>query len=260
MEEKIIIKTPEQIAGIRKASLLTARTLDMIWNFVKPWISTLELDNICNEFILKNWGTSACINYHWFPKYTCISLNDTICHWIPSEWEILKEGDILNIDVTTIVDWYFGDASRMYTVGEISEKANKLIKAAHEAWKIWIQQVKPWNFFGNIGYEIARYVEPLGYSVVMDYTGHWVGVAFHEAPHVFHKAKKNSGEIMKPWMIFTVEPMINTGKHQCKVLADNWTVKTKDKSLSAQWEHTILVTENWYEILTKTDKEFWFKY
>jgi len=260
MEEKIIIKTPEQIAGIRKASLLTARTLDMIWKYVKPWISTLELDNICNEFILKNGGTSACIGYHWFPKYTCISLNDTICHWIPDEGEILKESDILNIDVTSIVDWYFWDASRMYTVWEISVKADKLIKAAHEAWKIWIEQIKPWNYFGNIGYEIAKYVEPLGYSVVMDYTGHWVWVAFHEAPHVFHKAKKNSGEIMEVWMIFTVEPMINIWKHQCKVLNDNWTVKTKDWSLSAQWEHTILVTETGYEILTKTDKDFWFKY
>ena len=260
MEEKIIIKTPEQIAGIKKASLLTARTLDMIWEFVKPWISTLELDNICNEFILKNWWTSACINYHWFPKYTCISLNDTVCHWIPKEGEILKEGDILNIDITTIVDWYFWDASRMYTVWEISAKADKLIKASLKALEIWVKQVRPWNYFGNIWYEIARYIEPLGYSIVMDYTWHWVWLAFHEAPHVFHKARKNSWEIMRPGMVFTIEPMINTWKHQTKVLNDNWTVKTKDKSLSAQWEHTVLVTETWYEILTKTDKEFDFKY
>ena len=260
MEEKIIIKTLKQIEGIRKASLLTAKTLDMIWEFVKPWISTLELDNICNEFILQNGGTSACIGYHWFPKYTCISLNDTICHWIPDEGEILKEGDILNIDVTSIVDWYFWDASRMYTVWEISVKSDKLIKAAHDAWKIWIEQIKPWNYFWNIGYEIAKFAEPLGYSIVMDYTGHWVWVQFHEAPHVFHKAKKNSWEKIEVWMIFTVEPMINVGKHQAKVLWDNWTVKTKDWSLSAQWEHTILVTENGYEILTKTDKDFWFKY
>jgi len=260
MTEKIIIKTQEQIEWIKKSSLLTAKTLDMIWEFVKPWISTLELDNICNEFILKNWWTSACIGYHWFPKYTCISLNDTICHWIPSEWEILKDWDIINIDVTSIVDWYFGDASRMYTVWEISLKADKLIKAAHDSWKIGIEQIKPWNFFWNIWYEIAKFVEPLGYSVVMDYTGHWVWVQFHEAPHVYHKAKKDSWEIIKSWMIFTVEPMINIWKHQCKVLPDNWTVKTKDWSLSAQWEHTILVTETWYEILTKTNKDFWFEY
>lgn len=260
MTEKIRIKTPEQITGIRKASLLTARTLDMIWEHVKVWINTEELDNICNEFILKNWGISACINYHWFPKYTCISLNDTICHWIPSGWEVLKDWDILNIDVTTIVDWYFGDASRMYTVWEISEKSDKLIKAAHEAWKIWIEQIRPWNYYGNIGYEIAKYVENLGYSIVRDYTGHWVWVEFHEAPHVFHKAPKNSWEKILPWMVFTVEPMVNIWKHQSKVLKDDWTVKTKDWSLSAQWEHTILVTETGYEILTTTGKEFGFEW
>ena len=260
MTENIIIKTPEQIEGIRKASLLTARTLDMIWEHVKSWMSTEQLDNICNDFILENWWKSACIGYHWFPKYTCISLNDTICHWIPSGGEILKDWDILNIDVTSIVDWYFGDASRMFTVWEASEKSRKLIAAAHEAWKIWIEQIKPWNYYWNIGYEIAKYVEWLWYSVVRDYTGHWVWVEFHEAPHVFHKAPKNSWEKILPWMVFTVEPMVNIWKHQAKVLSDQWTVKTKDWSLSAQWEHTILVTETWYEILTKTDKDFGFEY
>ncbi|MDQ7008686.1 MAG: type I methionyl aminopeptidase [Candidatus Gracilibacteria bacterium] len=260
MKEKIIIKSPKQIEGIRKASNLTARTLDMIGEFVKAGISTEELDNICNEFILKNGGISACIGYHGFPKYTCISLNDTVCHGIPSKGQVLKEGDILNIDVTSIVDGYFGDASRMFTVGEITLKSDKLIKAAHDAWKIGIEQIKPGNHFGDIGYYIARHVEPLGYSIVMDYTGHGVGINFHEAPHVFHKAKKGSGEEIKPGMIFTVEPMINVGKHQSKLLKDNWTVKTKDGSFSAQWEHTILVTETGYEILTKTDKDFGFKY
>lgn len=260
MREKIIIKTPEQIAGIRKASLLTARTLNMIGEHVKAWISTEELDNICNDFILKNWWTSACIGYHWFPKYTCISLNDTICHWIPSKTEILKDGDILNIDVTSIVDWYFWDASRMFTVWDVPEKSRKLIQAAHDAWKIWIEQIKPWNVYGNIWYEIAKFTEDLGYSIVRDYTGHWVWVEFHEAPHVFHKAPKNSWEKILPGMIFTVEPMVNIWKHQAKVLADDWTVKTKDWSLSAQWEHTILVTETGYEILTKTDKDFGFEY
>lgn len=256
----IIIKNEEQINWIKKASLLTAKTLDMIWKYVKIWVTTEELDNICNAFILKNWWISACINYHWYPKYTCISLNDTICHWIPSSKEKLKAWDILNIDVTSIVDWFFGDASRMFAVWEITVKSDKLIKVTHDAWKIWISEIKPWNYFWNIGYEIAKYVEPLGYSVVMDYTGHWVWIKFHESPHIFHKAKKNSWEVMKVWMVFTVEPMINIWKHQCKVLADNWTVKTKDKSLSAQWEHTILVTETGYEILTKTDKNFGFQY
>ncbi len=260
MTEKIIIKTPDQITGIRKACLLTAQTLDMIWTHIKAWISTEELDTLCNKFIIQNWWVSACINYHWFPKYTCISLNDTICHGIPSWWEILKDWDILNIDITTIVDWYFWDASRMYTVWEITEKSRKLIQAAAKAWEIWIEQIRPWNYYGNIWYEIAKYIEWLGYSVVRDYTGHGVWLEFHEAPHVFHKAAKNSWEKILPWMIFTVEPMINIWKHQCRILWDKWTVKTKDKSLSAQWEHTILVTNTGYEILTKTDKEFWFQF
>lgn len=260
MKEKIRIKTAEQILWIRKASLLTAQTLDMIWNFVKAWISTEELDTICNDFIIKNWWISACINYHGFPKYTCISLNDTICHGIPNTKEILKDWDMLNIDVTTIVDGYFWDASRMYTVWEISDKAKKLIQATADAWEIWIKEIKPWNFFGNIGYKISQYSENLWYSIVRDYTGHWVWVEFHEAPYVYHKAPKNSWEIMKVGMVFTVEPMLNIGSHQAKVLWDKWTVKTKDKSLSAQWEHTILVTETGYEILTKTDKDFWFSF
>ncbi len=260
MKEIIKIKTPEQIAGIRKASKLTARTLDMIWEHVQPWISTEELDNICNDFILANWWKSACIGYHWFPKYTCISLNDTICHGIPNKNEILKDGDILNIDVTSIVDWYFWDASRMFTVWEIPDKTHKLIQAAHDAWKLGIEQIQPWNYYGNIGYAISQFIEPLGYSIVRDYTGHGTWVEFHEAPHVFHKAPKNSWEKILPWMIFTVEPMINIGKHQAKVLNDKWTVKTKDGSLSAQWEHTILVTETGYEILTKTDKDFGFEW
>lgn len=260
MTENIRIKTPQQIEGIRKASLLTAQTLDMIWKYVKAGISTQELDTICNDFIIKNGWVSACIWYHWFPKYTCISLNDTVCHWIPNKNEILKNGDILNIDVTTIVDWYFWDASRMFGVWEIPEKSKKLIHATHDAWKIGIEQIYPGNYYWNIWYEISKYAEGLWYSVVRDYTGHWVGVEFHEPPYVFHKAAKNSWAKIKEWMIFTVEPMINIWWYQTKLLQDQWTVKTKDSSLSAQWEHTILVTSNWYEILTKTDKDFGFDF
>lgn len=252
----VIIKTKEQIEAIKKASLLTAQTLDMIWKYVKAWVRTEELDNICNDFILKNGGKSACIWYHGFPKYTCISLNSTVCHWIPNKNEILKEGDILNIDVTTIVDWYFWDASRMYTVWEISKEARKLIQVTHDAWRIWIREIYPWNFTWNIWYEIAKFVEPKWYSVVTEYAGHWVWVRFHEDPFINHKAPKNSWIKMKPWMIITVEPMINIWKYKTKLLPDKWTVKTIDNSLSAQWEHTILVTDFWYEILTKTDREF----
>lgn len=258
---KILIKTPEQIVWIRKAGNLTARTLDMIGEYVKSGISTLELDNIMNAFILKNGGVSACIDYlggnkwgKWataYKKCTCISLNDVICHGVPRSDEILGEWDILNIDVTTIVDGYFGDASRMYTVWVVSEKAQKIINVAKKAWEIGIAQVRPGNFFGNIGYEIAKYVENEGCSVVREYTGHGVGIQFHEEPYVYHKADRNSGPKMLPGMIFTIEPMINLGKYATKLDKDNWTVRTKDNSLSAQWEHTILVTETGHEILTK---------
>lgn len=258
---KILIKTPEQIVWIRKAGNLTARTLDMIGEYVKSGISTLELDNIMNAFILKNGGVSACIDYlggnkwgKWataYKKCTCISLNDVICHGVPRSDEILGEWDILNIDVTTIVDGYFGDASRMYTVWVVSEKAQKIINVAKKAWEIGIAQVRPGNFFGNIGYEIAKYVENEGCSVVREYTGHGVGIQFHEEPYVYHKADRNSGPKMLPGMVFTIEPMINLGKYATKLDKDNWTVRTKDNSLSAQWEHTILVTETGYEILTK---------
>lgn len=258
---KILIKTPEQIAGIRKAWHLTAQTLDMIGQYVKAGVSTLELDDVMNAFILKNGGVSACIDYEWANKWgksskaykrcTCISVNDVICHGVPRADEILKEGDIINIDVTTIVDGYFGDASRMYMVGKVSEKAHKLIAVTKKAWEIGIAQVRPGNFFGNIGYEIAKYAEGEGCSVVREYTGHWVWVQFHEEPYVYHKADRNSGPKMLPGMVFTIEPMINAGKYATKLDKDNWTVRTKDGSLSAQFEHTILVTETGYEILTK---------
>lgn len=258
---KILIKTPEQIAGIRKAGKLTAQTLDMIGQYVKPGISTLELDNIMNAFILKNGWISACIDYlgnnqwgKWSKAYTrctCISLNDVICHGVPRADQILKEGDILNIDVTTIVDGYFGDASRMYTVGEVNSEAKHIIAVAKKSWEIGIAEVRPGNHFGNIGYEIAKYAESQGCSVVREYTGHGTGVNFHEEPYVYHKADRNSWPKMQAGMVFTIEPMINSGKFATKLDRDNWTVRTKDGSLSAQWEHTILVTESGYEILTK---------
>lgn len=255
---RIIIKTPEQIAGIRKAGRLTAMTLDMIGSYVRAGVSTLELDTIMNTFILSNGGISACIDYKWgnkwgkwgYPRCTCISLNDVICHGIPKADEILKEGDILNIDVTTIVDGYFGDASRMYTVWVVDPKAIELIAVTKKAWEIGIAEVRPGNFFGNIGYAISQYAESRGYSVVRDYTWHGVGVEFHEEPYVYHKAEKNTGPKMQVGMVFTIEPMINLGKYASKLDKDNWTAKTKDGSLSAQWEHTILVTAAWHEILT----------
>lgn len=189
---KIIIKTPEQIEGIRKSSRLAASVLRMIEPYIKPGVSTEELDQICNTFILNNGGISACIGYHGFPRYTCISLNDVICHGIPSKKEILKEGDIINVDITTIVDGYFGDTSKMFTVGKVSKEREKLIEMARTCLEIGIKQVYPGNSFGNIGFEIARHAERHGYSVVREYTGHGVGIAFHEEPYVYHKAPKDS--------------------------------------------------------------------
>lgn len=261
----IIIKTPEQIAGIKKASELTARTLDMIGQYVKAGVSTLDLDNIMNTFIVSNGGKSACLHYlgnnTWgkspnaYKRATCISLNDVVCHGIPSAETILKDGDILNIDVTTIVDGYFGDASRMYTVGKIDEKAEKLIEITKKSLEVGINEVRPGNFFGNIGYAISQFAESRGYGVVREYTGHGVGVAFHEEPYVAHKAARNTGPKMKAGMVFTIEPMINAGKFATKLDKDQWTARTKDGSLSAQFEHTILVTEDGYEILTFSREE-----
>lgn len=258
---KILIKTSEQIIGIRKSANLVARTLDMIWKYVNPGISTLELDNIINAFILKNGGISADLGYlgnnvwwKWpnaYKRASCISINDIVCHGMPRADEILKEGDILNIDVSTIVDGFFWDASRMYTVGEVTNEAKQIIAVTKKAWELWIEQVRPGNYFWNIGYEIAKYAESQNCSVVQEYGWHGIGIQFHEEPFIYHKADKNSGPKMQTWMIFTIEPMINQGRKWTKIDKDNWTVRTKDWSLSAQFEHTILVTETWYEILTK---------
>jgi methionyl aminopeptidase len=234
----------------------------MIGEYIKPGVSTEDLDTIMNAFIIKNGGTSADIGYlgnnkwgkgKWaYTRYTCISLNDVICHGVPRKDEILKEWDILNIDVSTIVEGFFGDASRMYTVGVVSEKAQKLIDVTKKSLDIGISEVRPGNFFGNIGFAISQYVESRGYSVVREYTGHGTGVEFHEEPYVAHKAPKNSGSKMQVGMIFTIEPMINAGKFATKIAPDGWTVLTKDWSLSAQFEHTILVTESGSEVLTKS--------
>ncbi len=260
----IIIKTPEEIAGIRKASALNAAILDMIGAYVQPGISTEELDHIANNFVIKNGGKSACINYlgnnRWgaggYKKYACISVNDVICHGVPRKDEILQEGDIFNFDASTIVDGYIGDASRMYTVGKVSEKALELIDITKKCLDIGISVVKPGAKTGDIGYQIAQFAESKGCSVVREYTGHGVGVLFHEEePIIYHRAPQGSGHTMVPGMIFTIEPMINAGGYKTKLdPIDGWTVRTKDGSLSAQFEHTILVTETGHEILTATER------
>lgn len=246
----IIIKTPEQISGIRLACQLTADILDRITPYVEAGVSTEFLDDKCNEFILEIGAISACIDYHGYPKYTCISINHVVCHGIPSKDKILKKGDIVNIDVSIIKDGYFGDASRMFIIGEASVLAQKLVRVAQECLMLGIEQVKPEMPLNNIAKAIQAHAEKNHFSVVRDFCGHGVGLKFHEDPQVLHYDSPHNKTILKAGMIFTIEPMINAGKFACKVLSDGWTAVTKDRSLSAQWEHTILVTDTSYEILT----------
>lgn len=255
----IKIYNDEDFVGLRKSGKLAAETLDYITEFVVEGVSTLKLNDLCDEFINDNGGISACIGYNGYPKSVCISVNHVICHGIPSETKILKNGDILNIDVTTIVDGYYGDTSRMYYVGEPSIKAKRLCEVAYNSLMLAIEQVKPGNHIGDIGYTIQSYVEPLGFSVVRDYCGHGTGKKFHDEPQVSHFGKKGSGIKMEKGMVFTIEPMINAGDYRTILSKiDGWTVTTRDKSLSAQFEHTMAVTDDGVEIFTLSPKGYTF--
>ncbi|MCY1721567.1 type I methionyl aminopeptidase [Prolixibacteraceae bacterium Z1-6] len=254
---KIIIKTPEQIEGIRQSSKLAAKTLDFAEQFVKAGVNTEFIDDKIEEFILSHGAIPATKGYNGYPKSSCISLNNVICHGIPSKKTILKEGDILNIDITTILNGYFGDTSRMFTVGEVTPVANELIDTAWHCLDLGIEQVKPGNRFGNIGFVISRYAKAKGFSVVYEFCGHGVGIEFHEEPQVDHASRRNTGPEMKPGMTFTIEPMINQGKPKAVIdKNDGWTARTIDNQLSAQFEHTILVTETGYEVLTDVHDEY----
>lgn len=254
---RIVIKTPEQIEGIRKSGHLAALTLDYAEQFVKAGVNTEFIDDKIEEFILSHNAIPATKGYHGYPKSSCISLNNVICHGIPSKETILKDGDILNIDITTILDGYYGDTSRMFSVGEISGEAEKLIDTTWHCLDLGIEQVKPGNRFGNIGFVINRYAKAKGYSVVYEFCGHGVGIEFHEEPQVDHASRRNTGPVMKPGMIFTIEPMINQGRAKAEVdKNDGWTARTTDNKLSAQFEHTILVTETGYEVLTDIHNEY----
>jgi methionyl aminopeptidase len=253
----IIIKTPEQIDGIRKSSRLAGQALVMIEEFVKPGTNTEFLNNKIEEFVRAHGAIPATIGYNGYPKATCISLNEVVCHGIPSSNQILKEGDILNIDVTTILNGYYGDTSKMYTVGEIPVNAQRLIDAAKHCLDLGIQQVRPGNYVGNIGFVIGRYAKAQKYSVVYEFCGHGVGLDFHEAPQVDHIARKNSGDILRPGMTFTIEPMINEGRPSTRVdKHDGWTARTSDGKLSAQFEHTVLVTPDGFEVLSDVSGEY----
>lgn len=255
--DKIIIKTPEQIEWIRKSSKLAGQTLEYIAEFVKEGVSTEYLDQKIEAFIRENGAIPATLGYGGYPKSSCISINEVVCHGIPSENTILKNGDILNIDVTTILNGYFGDTSKMFIIGEVSAVALDLIAATKHCLNLGIQQVKPGNNFGNIGFAISKYVKMKGFSVVYEFCGHGVGIQFHEEPQIDHTSRRNTGPIMKPGMTFTIEPMINQGRPGTIVdKHDKWTARTVDNKLSAQFEHTILVTETGYEVLTDVSGEY----
>ncbi len=235
--------------GMREAGRLAAECLDFITPHVKPLVSTNYLNQLCHDFITERGGTSAPLNYRGFPKSICTSVNHVVCHGIPGE-KTLHEGDIINIDVTTIVDGWHGDTSRMYTVGKISRKAERLIETTFEAMWRGIREVRPGATLGDIGHAIQTYAEGERFSVVRDFCGHGLGQVFHEAPNVMHFGQKGEGELLREGMFFTIEPMINTGSFEVKILSDGWTAVTKDRSLSAQFEHSLAVTNHGYEIFT----------
>ncbi|MEC7885577.1 MAG: type I methionyl aminopeptidase [Pseudomonadota bacterium] len=250
-----MIKTSEEIKKMRIAGQLAAKVLVMVEEYVKPGATTEELNEICHKYIVEELDCiPAPLNYRGFPKSICTSINHQVCHGIPGN-RILKNKDIINIDITVIKDGYHGDTSKMFFVGEPTIQGKKLVEATYEALKIGIDTVKPGKTFGDIGYNIQKYVESNNFSVVREYCGHGIGKNFHEEPQVLHYGKEGDGIELKEGMTFTIEPMVNFGDRYIKLLPDQWTVVTKDHSLSAQWEHTILVTSTGSEVLTKRPEE-----
>ena len=246
----------EKFEKMKIAGRLAAQTLDMLTDNIKEGISTATIDKLGYEFIRDNGGYSAPLYYRGFKKSLCTSLNHVVCHGIPSEDRILEDGDAVNVDVTAIINDHYGDTSRMFCIGKTSVKLNNLVNATYESMIKAIKILRPGKKLGDIGYEIQSYVEERGFSVVRDFCGHGIGNVFHESPNILHYGKKNTGIELKPGMTFTIEPMINVGKFDIKVLNDGWTAVTKDKSLSAQFEHTVGITENGYEIFTESDKGY----
>ena len=245
----------ESFEQIKIAGALAAKTLDEVTSYVKPGIKTDNLDKICYEFIRDNGGYSAPLFYRGFPKSSCTSVNHVVCHGIPSN-KYLSDGDIVNIDVTAIVDGWHGDTSRMFYVGDVSVKGKNLISITYESMMKAISIIKSGIHLGDIGETIQTYVEKKGFSVVRDFCGHGIGKIFHQPPNILHYGKKGEGIKLEAGMIFTVEPMINEGAYNTKLLKDGWTAVTKDKSLSAQFEHTVGVTNNGFEIFTRSEKNY----
>ncbi|WP_066094778.1 type I methionyl aminopeptidase [Xanthomonas massiliensis] len=252
----IKLKTPEEIEKMRVAGALAAEVLDLVEAHVRPGVSTEELDRICHDHIVNVQHTiPANVGYHGYPKTTCISVNHVICHGIPSEAKVLKDGDIINIDVTVIKDGWHGDTSRMYYVGTPSVMAKRLVDATYEAMWRGIRAVRPGATLGDVGHAIQEYAEGQRFSVVREYCGHGIGTVYHDEPQVLHYGRPGEGLLLKPGMTFTIEPMINEGSRYTRVLPDGWTVVTKDRKLSAQWEHMVAVTEDGVEVMTLSARE-----
>lgn len=251
----VSIKTPEDIEKMRKVGRLAGEVLEMIGEFIKPGITTGEIDQICHEFIVgRQQSIPAPLNYRGFPKSVCTSVNHVVCHGIPGDKK-LKNGDLINVDVTLIHDEFHGDTSKMFFVGEPSIQARRLVEVTRECMLEGIRMVKPGVRLGDIGHAIQKMAEGAGYSIVREYCGHGIGRVFHEDPQVLHYGEPGTGLELKAGMTFTIEPMVNAGKRHVKMLPDGWTVVTKDHSLSAQWEHTVLVTDAGYEVLTRRSEE-----
>ncbi|MBF8316216.1 type I methionyl aminopeptidase [Acinetobacter baumannii] len=247
----VTIKTEQDLEKLRVSGRLAAQVLEMIGEYVKPGVTTEYLDNICNDYIVNTLKViPANVGYHGFTKTICTSVNEVVCHGIPSQNKILKDGDIINIDVAIIKDGYFGDTNRMYYVGNVNPHAKKLVETTYEAMVAGIHVVKPGATLGDIGYAIQSVAHREGYSIVREYCGHGIGKVYHEQPNILHYGQRGQGLVLKKGMVFTIEPMINAGKPQVKELNDGWTVITQDHSLSAQWEHMVAVTDTGFELLT----------
>lgn len=246
-----LIKTPEQIEGIRRSGVVNTGVLDLVAKEIHAGMSTAEIDKLVYDYTVAHGAIPAPLNYEGYPKSVCTSINEVVCHGIPSEDEILEEGDIVNVDVSTILDGYFSDASRMFVIGKTTPEKQKLVDVAKECLEVGMEAAKPYCFVGDIGNAIQKHAHKNGFSVVRDLCGHGVGLEFHEDPEVLHYGKKGTGMLLVPGMVFTIEPMINMGTWEVFIDEDDgWTVVTEDELPSAQWEHTFVMTENGVEILT----------
>ena len=246
-----LIKTEEQIEGIRRSGVVNSGILDLVGKEIKAGMSTAEIDKLVYDYTISHGAIPAPLNFEGFPKSVCTSINEVVCHGIPSEKEILRDGDIINVDVSTILDGYYSDASRMYMIGKVSPEKEKLVRVAKECLEIGMEAAKPFGYVGDIGHAIQKHAEKNGFSVVRDLCGHGVGLEFHEEPEVTHFGRKGTGMLLVPGMVFTIEPMINMGTYRVYIAEeDGWTVITDDELPSAQWEHTFVMREDGLEILS----------